>query len=121
MQYCLTYADAPNVFVISYESMVRDPKLAIRKLAAFLGCEVSPDMVDKISDLAHFDTMKKVPTVNMSWVDQFRDEKDTSFMRKGVAGDWRNYFTKEQSAWVDAQIAEKIPQDCGLVFDFGDT
>ena len=106
--------------MICYESMVKDPKDAIRKLAEFLGCEVSPEIVDNISHLAHFETMKKVPTVNMSWIDQFRDKKDTSFMRKGVAGDWRNYFTREQSAWMDAQIMEKIPKDCGLKFDFGD-
>ena len=116
----MTYADASNVFIICYESVIKDPKDAIRKLAEFLGYEISPKMVDKISDLAHFQNMKKVPTVNMSWIDQFRDEKDTSFMRKGVAGDWKNYFTREQSVWMDAHIVEKIPKDCELMFDFGD-
>ena len=116
----MTYADAPNVFVICYESIVKDPKNAIRKLAEFLGCELSPQVINKISNLIHFETMKTVPTVNMSWVDQFRDEKGTSFMRKGVAGDWSNYFTREQSLRMDARIKEKIPKDCELIFDFGD-
>ena len=40
--------------------------------------------------------------------------------REGKVGDWRNHFTEEQSARLDALIAERIPSDCGLVFDFGD-
>ena len=112
VRYCLTCADAPNVFVMCYESMVKDPKNAIRKRAEFLGCEVSPQVVDKISDLAHFEAMKTVPTVNMKWVDQFHDEKDTGFVRKRVARDWRNHFTREQSVWIDAHIKEKVPKNC---------
>ena len=99
--------------------MVRDPEDAIRRLAGFFSYDLSLKIVKKISDQAHFQNMKKVSTMNMSWIDQFYDDKNTSFMRKGVAGDWRNYFTKEQSAWMDARIMEKIPKDCGLVFDFG--
>ena len=100
--------------------MVKDPRTAIEKTAKFLGCDLGAEVVDKIADQVEFENMKKVSTVNMSWTDQFRDDKSSGFMRKGIVGDWRNHFTKEQSARVDAEIAEKIPQDCGLVFDFGD-
>ena len=113
-------ADLPNVLILCYEDLVKDSKTAIEKTAKFLGCDLSSEVVNKIADQVEFNNMKKVSTVNMSWTDQFRDDKSCGFMRKGIVGDWRNHFTKEQSAEVDAKIAEQIPKNCGLVFDFGD-
>ena len=122
MQYLLLniHTDLPNVHILCYEDMIKDPRTAITRTAKFLGCDLSAEVVDKIADQVVFENMKKVSTVNMSWTDQFRDDKSSGFMRKGIVGDWRNHFTKEQSARFDAEIAEKIPKDCGLVFDFGD-
>ena len=89
-------------------------------MAKFLGHDLSAEVLDKIADQVEFKNMKKVSNVNMSWLDQFRSDKTLTFMRKGIIGDWKSHFTKEQSAELDAQIAEKIPKTCGLVFDFGD-
>ena len=118
--YIYIYTDLPNVHILCYEDLVKDPKTAIEETAKFLGHDLSSEVVDKIADQVEFEYMKKVSTVNMSWTDQFREDKSSGFMRKGIVGDWRNHFTKEQSAQVDAEIAEKIPKNCGLVFDFGD-
>ena len=43
-----------------------------------------------------------------------------AFMRKGEVGDWKNYFTPEQSAEMDKVCPEKL-NGSGLEFDFGDT
>ncbi len=40
-------------------------------------------------------------------------------MRKGIIGDWRNVFSPEQSAMMDAVVEEKM-KGSGLVFDYGD-
>ena len=50
------------------------------------------------------------------------DQGATPFMRKGAVnliGDWRNYFTDEQSAKLDTLICEKL-NSTDLVFDLGD-
>ena len=100
--------------------MVKDSKPAIEKVAKLIGRNLSSEVVNAIADQIQFKYMKTVPAANQSWADQFRDDKSCGFMRKGIIGDWRNYFTDEQSAQVDADIARKIPKNCGLVFDFGD-
>jgi hypothetical protein len=38
-------------------------------------------------------------------------------MRKGVVGDWSNYFSDEESAQFDTLYAKKM-EGTGLVFDF---
>ena len=40
-------------------------------------------------------------------------------MRKGVVGDWRNFFTDDQSAKLDALLREKL-SGTDLVFDYGE-
>ena len=102
-----------------YEDLVKDSKTGIEKIAKFLGVDLTAEVVDNIANQIQFENMKKVSHVNMSWTEKFRDDR-SSFMRKGIVGDWKNLFTKEQSDRVDAEIARKIPKESGLVFDFGD-
>lgn len=45
------------------------------------------------------------------------DKKVCSFMRKGVVGDWKNYFTIAQSAFLDALFMEKMG-DLKLTFRY---
>ena len=41
--------------------------------------------------------------------------ENTSFFRKGIVGDWKNLFTKEQSDYVEALCKEKL-EPLGLKF-----
>ena len=43
------------------------------------------------------------------------DQSVSKFVRKGQIGDWVNYFSDEQAAFVDEQLLEKL-QDTGLQF-----
>ena len=58
--------------------------------------------------------MKKNDAVNKSAIAAF----ETSFLHKGVVGDWKNHLTAEQSARIDAVVAEKTA-GTGLVYDYG--
>ena len=90
---------------------------AVETNAKFIGCDLTPSEVSWIVDQATFDTIKSTfdtmkanPTTNMSWLEIFylTMEGSTPFLHKGKVGDWRNYFTDEQSARMDAQMDEKI-------------
>ena len=111
---------APNLLIVCYEEIHKDPHKQIRRIAEFLGVDLTPELVDSIAEQTLFKNMKKNPAANMHWTDRYREDEHGKFMRKGKVGDWRNHFTEEQSARMDALIAERIPSDCGLVFDFGD-
>ena len=55
----------------------------------------------------------------MSWLGpkQFKDEEGKAmFIRKGIIGDWKNHFTAEQSARIDAVCAERIEFEYELAY-----
>ena len=54
---------------------------------------------------------------NFDWIPQKADKP--KHFRKGDIGDWKNYFSAEQSQQMDNLFLEKM-KDSGLQFDFGD-
>ena len=106
------HRDSTNILFLSYEQMKRDLHSAVASIATFLGFSFSQDIIEKIAEQSSFLSMKNNPAANWSTEPQ-------NLMRKGVIGDWKNMFTKEQSARVDTIVAEKF-KGTGLVFDYGD-
>ena len=45
------------------------------------------------------------------------NESQTSILRKGVVGDWKNYFTQELNERFEKEVLSKI-EGTGLEFDF---
>ena len=43
----------------------------------------------------------------------------SSFIRKGEIDDWVNYFSKEQSDYVEAKFGEYL-RPLGIKFEYGD-
>ena len=99
--------------------MKRDLKTVVSRIATFLGYNLSDEVVKMIVEQTTFGKMKENPSANQSWMNEYVKDKSFKFMRKGVIGDWRNYFTDELSARMDTLIAEKVGST-GIVFDYGD-
>ena len=95
-----------------YEDMKKDLKPAISQIAAFIGANISGDIIAKIADLTGFEKMKDDNTANYSRSESHQKEP---FMRKGVVGDWKNFLSAEQSAQMDAICAKRL-KDTGLEF-----
>ena len=56
--------------------------------------------------------MKRNPAVN-----RLKNNDIGVFMRKGRIGDWRNYFSPEESAIVD-EVCATMLKATGLTFDY---
>ena len=105
-----------NVLFLKYEDMHKDVHSCIKHISQFMGVELPPGIVDKIAEKSSFSYMKDNPGTNYSWSDHRRAPGSAPFMRKGI-GDWKRYFTVEQSAECDALYQERfIP--ASLKFDF---
>ena len=113
------HRDAPNILILTYEQMKRNPRTAVTSIASFLGYSLTDEVIDKIVIDSSFDKMKNNEHCNMKYVDFMSISEGSDFLRKGVIGDWRNVFTSEQSAMMDALVEEKMKAS-GLVFDYGD-
>ena len=99
--------------------MKKDPHTSVSTLSNFLHYSLSKDVISRIVKQTSFSNMKLNPAANNSWMEKYHhNEGATPFMRKGIIGDWRNYFSDEQSARMDAILDEKLA-GTGLVFDYG--
>jgi len=109
------HKDSPSILCLKYEEMKKDLPSTIKKIAKFIGKQLSEEIVQAIADQASFTTMKKGGHVNYTWAGKLKID----FIRKGQVGDWKNYFTDEQSNRLDALYAERMAGS-GLVFDYGE-
>ena len=91
---------------------------SVEKVAAFLGHTLDKETVENITKQCTFGAMQKNEAANKSWLDRFRNETDPRFMRKGIVGDWWNYFTEDQSKKMDMLVVEKMT-GTGLKYDYG--
>ena len=92
--------DDPRILILKYEDMQRSPEDMTRKVMNHLEISLSDDIVDEIAKKTSFAVMKDNPLLNYTGIPIMKTEI-SPFMRKGIVGDWRNYFSKEQSDYVD--------------------
>lgn len=138
-----SWRNEPNVLFLKYEDIKKDLPGTVRKVADFLGQELEPEVVMNITRQCSFQGMKSNPTTNYGWAVQnlagemearypllrvrqlcrshHRDSsaasKDQIMMRKGVVGDWKNYFTAKQSTEFDKVYRVRM-EGSGLDFEF---
>ncbi|NWY05702.1 ST1B1 Sulfotransferase, partial [Nothoprocta ornata] len=97
------------ILYLFYEDMKEDPRREIVKVAQFLQQELSPAVLDAIARHTSFETMRDNPSTNYSMIPAGLMDHDVSpFMRKGIAGDWKNHFTVAQSEQFDKDYAQKM-------------
>lgn len=107
-----------NVLFLKYEDMKKDVVKQIDIIANFLGYQLSQGDMEKIAKASTFKAMRenRVGTIESYKTVALREGK--SFYRKGVVGDWQNYFSDEQleefNQWCHAHL-----KNTGLEFDFG--
>lgn len=110
------HRDDTNVLFMKYEDMKRDLFGNVKKIAEFIQCDVSQDVLEKVVDKTTFKNMKDDPSAT-SLTHDSRDLDAPSFYRKGVIGDWKNFFTEQQSKLFD-KIYEERMKGTGLDFEF---
>ena len=82
-----------------------------------MGHDLDEPTINAITEECTFDRMKANPLLNLDtsrYATIFN--KDRTFMRKGVVGDWKNHLSPEQTARFDAVYHKKID---GSGLDFG--
>ncbi|XP_010604384.1 sulfotransferase 1E1 [Fukomys damarensis] len=99
----------PRVLFMFYEDMKEDIRKEVMKLMQFLGRKSSEELVDKIIKHTSFQEMKNNPSTNYTMMpEEIMNQKVSPFMRKGISGDWKNYFTLALNERFDIHYEQQM-------------
>lgn len=98
----LTYVDNHNVLLVKYEDMLKDAANELARALEFLDFPAkSRNFLQNIEQKYSFENMaKRKPG----------EENTRKYMRKGIAGDWKNKFTREASEVFDHYAGDLLIQ-----------
>lgn len=100
--------DHPILYIF-YEDMKEDPKREIQKVVQFLGKDLGENVLEKIVKNTSFEVMKDNPLTNyVTNTAPFFQTNISPFMRKGIAGDWKNHFTVAQNERFEEDYGRKM-------------
>ncbi|XP_005219519.1 sulfotransferase 2A1-like isoform X2 [Bos indicus] len=113
----MSMRDKENFLILSYEEMKWDMRSTVEKICQFLGKKLEPEELNSVLKNSSFQAMKENSMSNYSLLKGQYFEENGQLLRKGVTGDWRNYFTVAQAETFDKLFQEKmadLPQDLFL-------
>ncbi|XP_076006482.1 sulfotransferase family 2, cytosolic sulfotransferase 3 isoform X2 [Genypterus blacodes] len=98
-----------RIMHITYEEIAQDLPATIRRFSDFVGNSLSEEVIQKIAEQCCFETMKSNRMSNFSLVpSDIMDSNKSPFLRKGIAGDWKNHFSSDQEARFSALIRGEL-------------
>ena len=112
----MDYKDNPNVYFIFYENLAKNPTEEVKKLADFIGIDLSEEELGKVLALTSFDSMRGLFVKGdiRTWGS---DKHKEAFIRKGKIGEWKKHFTEEQSKILEERY-EKVLKPKGMEFQY---
>jgi len=109
------HKDDENVLFLKYEVLKKELKGQVKIIAEFLGIQLSDEEANTIAEQCTFQAMKANPGIRADALSKMY--KKGSHLRKGMVGDWQNYFSDEQLAEFQKLYQYRMQQS-GLEFEF---
>jgi hypothetical protein len=105
-----------DILLVNYEDMLTDIEASVRRISAFLGRNTDSDFLrSNILPLISIEYMREhrsqYDPVSVAWKEGFQ------FIRKGVAGDFKNLFTAAHEAAYDDMIRKEFPHGYGAFLE----
>ncbi|XP_074076324.1 sulfotransferase 2A1-like [Macrotis lagotis] len=117
----LPMRDSEKVLFLTYEELHQDLRVSVEKICQFLDKELSEEEISSVLENASFQVMKNHKLENGEVVTiENKEPFKIMVMRKGICGDWKNYFTVTQMETFNKMYQEKMkglgqdlfPWDC---------
>jgi hypothetical protein len=96
-----------KILFVRYEDLHTNIKLTLLKIAKFLELNTSDEVIDLISQLVQFETMKanqlQFQPISVTWKNNF------NFFRKGSIGDSKTCINDEENLMIEKMFANSFP------------
>ncbi|XP_021341131.1 sulfotransferase family cytosolic 1B member 1-like isoform X2 [Mizuhopecten yessoensis] len=103
-----------SVFTIQYEHLKMNPLPILKNLAAYLGVDLAEHTLMAINDKCSFANMSTAGArAKDNAIRQMSIDGSNFMFRKGIIGDWKNWFTVAQNETFD-KIIETEMKDSSL-------
>jgi hypothetical protein len=90
-QFLDSWLNRPAVCVVRYEDFLREPETQLIRVIRYLNRPLNLEKIEEAVRLFSFSHQTKV---RYGEAREPGDTDNTKFMRKGVAGDWKNHFNR---------------------------
>nr|QVK45630.1 sulfotransferase [Brachionus paranguensis] len=98
-----------KVLFLTFEDLIDAPIETIKKIACFLGKELTDDQTQKLVDFTSFKKMKKNSAFCFQKAGDNKQQNQLDlFFRKGEIGDWINYFDEEMSSKLEDKTSKEL-------------
>jgi hypothetical protein len=110
-------AELPEIkdaLIVRYEDMRADPEATLAKIVRFLGCPDDPASVKAAVEYASVENMRKLETKRTFWLAGSRmkakdsSNPDSFKVRRAKVGGYRDYFSEEEAARIDAMVRDQL-------------
>jgi hypothetical protein len=104
----------PDLLVVRYEDLRRQPIEHLSRVVAFLGLDASGEVVERAVDDASVENMRSREASNASLLaggrmkPGDRDNADSYKVRRAKVGGYRDYFTDDEVTRIDAFVDERL-------------
>ena len=108
----LIHKEEPNILFVKYEDYLQNPEDMIQKIATFIGKPIDKVTAARVAEVVSFKSMKNNPKLSV-----IHETMKGDWLRKGVVGDWVNYFTEAQLERVQ-KMYKKFNDNTGIELRF---
>ncbi|CAH0721878.1 unnamed protein product, partial [Brenthis ino] len=107
----------PNMLFLFYEELSKDLPLAVRRVMNFFSKQFTEEQIERLCDHLSIENFKQNKSVNYDVMRELGilQTDQASFIRKGKAGGWCDYFDEEMTAEANKWIADNL-RDTDLRF-----
>jgi Sulfotransferase domain len=105
-----TRGEDPDFLLLRYEDMVDDTPRQLRRLAAFLGIEASPERMNAVIEMSAAGRLRKLEKEDAQvWVGTKNRRQDIPMIRVATSGGWRSALPEScvariEQAWGELMI-----------------
>ncbi len=103
--------DEPNMLLVHYNDLKNDLGGEMRRIAAYLGIEISEALWPALIDAAGFQAMKAQGDLLLPIAQRILDQGSSRFFNSGTNGRWRDVFSPDDLAGYDHLVSTRFTPD----------